>query len=179
MWKTIDSGIWLRETDDGRFWIPIDTNGVEEEIDLALRRARFRGDSVDIFINTNSGGVGVWSIAEEMERMASIFQVRTHTCYHAISAGLFILAAGSPGCRTAHPNTRFIFHGSGSPTPSAKRLDGHRCEFMERHSNKRADFWWEFILEGKNLEFDVEEASRLGIVDVIDEKCLWSCEICE
>jgi ATP-dependent protease ClpP protease subunit len=174
MWNAVHSELWVKEAEDGRLWIPHEMEDVEAKaIILAVRRARFVGRDIDVYVNTRSGLISIWNIVSEMEALSTLHEVRTYAYEYAYSAGLFIAAAGSDGSRVAHPNTGFIFHGDGSPKHKSKHQDAHRINFMVRHSNKPAEFWADIISSGENFKFSAEEALEFGVIDAISEDHIW------
>ncbi len=169
-WETCEEGVWLREVEDGRIWLP---NGLSHEagytIAAVMRRLRNRDNPppvVIVYLATETGLPSHWDfVAEIVRARREGLEVNIHACYNAISAGLNILVAGS--FRVAHDNTKFGFHGVGSPKASIVAMDEMRIQHYASCTTTDSAFWREKSKTGELFEFDAEEALELGVIDEI------------
>lgn len=167
--------VWAKELEEGRIWLP-DTVGDWSGHAAAsmVRRLRSRVKAgvvgavsdIEVYVATGSGLPEHWDLVAELEHATRDgLTVTCRACYRAISGGLNLLIAGSR--KTAHVDTKFGFHGDGSPRLAAAAKDRMRCEYYARHTNPDFDWWWEKSKTGEVWYFGVEEALDVGVIDEI------------
>lgn len=175
--------IFSKSDDNNVFFISgqIDEKNSFEFIDNIINCEINRGSVVKVIINTDGGDISealaIFDIIEYLKKKEII--VETIGLGKIMSAGLILIAAGTPGKRFATQNARFMFHEiwsehTGGPYNEAKTEFKETKFIQEKYINilskitgKEKSFFQKFLNKKSNYYFTPEVAVEWGLIDAI------------
>lgn len=142
---------------------------------LLFLEASDRGADIYMYINSPGGLISaMYAIYDTMQYVKP--EITTIGYGHVVSAGTFILAAGTKGKRYALPNTEIMIHELSSAThgkATDMKIDlEHSLTLRDRMAQHYADMTGQLVIKvRKDMERDLymspEEAKKYGLIDEV------------
>jgi ATP-dependent Clp protease protease subunit len=158
---------------------PVDEERCEEVVDTMLKYTYSGGDLIQFIISTHGG------LASEMFSVYDIMRSCREDCVIAtlgvgkvMSAGVLLLAAGTPGSRQIGENCQIMIHGlraeqGGSISTmendleNLSRLQERYIKVLSRETNMSKRYIKKLFNKKLDVYFSAEEAVEFGIADEV------------
>ena len=158
---------------------PVSEEKCEEVVDTMLKYTYSGGDLIQFIISTHGG------LASEMFSVYDIMRSCREDCVIAtlgigkvMSAGVLLLAAGTPGSRQIGENCQVMIHGlkaeqggsistMESDLENLSKLQERYIKVLSRETNMSKRYIKKLFNKKLDVYFSAEEAVELGIADEI------------